>query len=311
LKKLLLFLVFVATSAVSAAEEYATLSVVVTDESGNPVKWARVTVEGTDVHLITLEDGYTSLAQLPPGRYTLICSGPGFVDYTVEDVLLVAGIRSTVKLILKRPPEDQVLIIRKPNIYLYPEEMTEVTVTLNFPVGGGVTVSDPPYGDGWNVTVEPDGRMSDSRGYLVAEVGGEEVIFDAPRYPYLFYEADVPVEWQRERGWIVEQDNLFGFFTENLSAYGFSDTEIQDFLDYWEPRLVATQYAVFPQHTADIKPLICLDVNPEPQSVLRLYYYLVADPLLGGLLGEPEIPDFEREGFTVVEWGVCIDGELR
>ncbi len=38
-----------------------------------------------------------------------------------------------------------------PNLYLYPEEETQMTVTLSFPLGGSVIESKLLYGDGWGV----------------------------------------------------------------------------------------------------------------------------------------------------------------
>ncbi len=319
MKNILVIFGLVATAAVSAAEEYATLSGIVSDEADNPIQWAIIRVEGTDVHLITLEDGTTSFADIPPGRYTVKCSAPGYVDSTIEDVLLVAGIRSTVTFILKRPPEDAVLTIEKPNIYLYPEESTEVSVRLDFPRGGGVTVSDPPYDDGWTVTVEPDGWIDTGLGYVVVpagEAGGEEIIFDAPRYSYLFYEAETPDFWQRERGWLTTADVIGDFFAYVLREYGFRGREVDDFLEYWMPLLSGSlYYAVYPQTGVEIAPVVELRVEPEPTSVLRLFLLIEeldeTTATADWHLPEPEIPTFEREGFAIVEWGVCLDGVIQ
>jgi len=304
-----------ASLTAASAEEYAALSAVVTDVDGNPVQWATVTIADTDVHLVTLENGKTSPINLPPGQYTARCSAPGYVDNTIEDVLLVAGIQSTVKFILSRPPEDSVLIIRKPNIYLYPPETTEVTVRLELGEGCALTYTDPPYGDGWNVTIEPDGWMDNGIGYVVGEVDGEEVIFDAPRYSYLFYEADAPDVWQRGRGWLVTMDVLGDFFASTLREYGFVGREVDDFLEYWTPRLTESLfYAVYPQ-TEEIDAVVGLRVEPEPDSVLRLFFLI--EPLdeaaatADWYLPEPEIQPFERQGFAVVEWGVCLADSLK
>ncbi|MCK4593274.1 carboxypeptidase regulatory-like domain-containing protein [bacterium] len=297
MKKTLIILGIVAMTAVSSAEEYATLSGVVTDEAGNPIQWAIIRVEGTDVHLITLEDGTTSFADIPPGRYTVKCSAPGYVDSTIEDVLLVAGIRSTVTFILKRPPEDAVLTIEKPNIYLYPEETTEVSVRLDFPQGGGVTVSDPPYGFGWEVEVTPEGEIDGT-------------------FDYLFYEAEVPGEWNMGHPYVVGAEDVEGFFRENLELVGFRGREIEDFVSYWVPRLNAhPYYLLHPNYAKDIDPHVTLDINPEPDSLLRLYYYIEGmdedDERLNALRESPAVPIFKREGFTVVEWGVCLDGVIQ
>jgi hypothetical protein len=300
-----------ASSMTASAEEYATLSGIVCDESWLPIPYATIQVEGTDARAASDEDGYYQIP-LSPGEYDVICHAPGYVDRTIENILLVVGVRTTVNFTLQRPSPAQVLIIKKPNIYLYPTETTDVSVRLELAEGCALTRSDPPYGDGWRVTVSPDGWMDNGIGYVVGEVDGEEVIFDAPRYGCLFYEADAPDVWQTERGWLVDDgEDLGDFFAENLAAYGFNEREIEDFLGYWEPRLNAGYYAVFPQLAADIEPLVGLNVYPEPDSVLRLFYYLVADPLMGGELAPPVIEPFERTGFAVVEWGVCLDDGLK
>ncbi|MCX7021697.1 MAG: carboxypeptidase-like regulatory domain-containing protein [bacterium] len=312
--KIPVLLVLALITAALPAEDYATLSGVVCNESGMPIPYATIRVGGTDIHATSDEDGYFETL-VPPGVYDVTCSAPGYVDFTLKDLLIIAGIRSTVHITLRRPPDDQVLTVEKPNIYLYPPQTTDVTVRLEMADGCALTRSDPTYGDGWNVTVEPDGYLSDSRGYIVGEVEGKEVIFDAPRYGYLFYEADAPDVWQRGRGWIITRDVLGDFFTSILGEYGFADREVDDFLEYWTPRLTESSfYAVYPQ-TDEIDAVVELRVEPEPDSVLRLFFLI--EPLdettatADWYLPEPVIPKFERQGFTVVEWGVCLADTLR
>jgi len=289
--------------------ETGTLTGVVADDADRAVSGAVVALDGTDYEATTDSAGRYAIPGIEPGSYTVTGAASDYDFDVIYDVAVCGG--ETVTLDLAAHSRDYLEPVRKPNLYLYPPQTTEVSVRLEFGESCALTYSDPHYGDGWNVTVEPDGSLSDSRGYLVGEVDGEEVIFDAPRYGYLFYEADVPVEWQHEWGWLVESADLHGFFEGNLRAYGFNEREIEDFLDYWIPRLNAGYYAVFPQLAADIEPLIGLDVDPEPASVLRLYYHLVADPLFGGELAPPEIVPFERTGFAVVEWGVILDDGLK
>ena len=49
--------------------------------------------------------------------------------------------------------EERGVPAAKPVLYLYPEEETEVTVTLDF--DGTLTSTYPDYGDGWTVTARP------------------------------------------------------------------------------------------------------------------------------------------------------------
>jgi hypothetical protein len=178
--------------------------------------------------------------------------------------------------------------VEKPNLYLYPPETTGVTVRLALPAGGEVTASEPAYGDGWTVTVAPDGEIE----------GG---------YGHLFYEARVPAGWQFDRGWVVQKRQLAEFFGENLVAHGFNERESDDFLEYWVPRLDDHDfYVIYPQYARDIEPLITLGVTPEPAETFRLYYVISGVDHVDRYVPEPEIPSFHRSGFTVCEWGVVL-----
>ncbi len=291
-------------------EDSGTLTGVVTDDYGAPVAGATVVLDGTDYSATTDADGRYTITDIEPGAYTVTGTAAGYDLELQHDVAVGGG--ETVELNLAASSKDYWDVPRKPNIYLYPTETTDVSVRLTFPRGGGVTVSEPMYLDGWKVEATPAGVLTNYERVVhsdpdrpdTAIVTSEPVATGA--YTYLFFEADPPDEWQTERGWLVEGEDLGDFFAENLAAYGFNEREIEDFLGYWEPRLNAGYYAVFPQLAADIEPLVGLDVYPEPDSVLRLYYYVVADPDFGGELAPPEIPHFERQGFAVVEWGVVL-----
>ncbi|HOK65608.1 MAG TPA: hypothetical protein PK054_02120 [Anaerohalosphaeraceae bacterium] len=179
-------------------------------------------------------------------------------------------------------------IMLKPNIYLYPPEAMQLEVQLAFPAGGGVTVSIPEYAEGWNITAEPNGLLDGV-------------------FRYLFYESVQPDYGQYESGWVVAQEDLEAFFRANLAQTGFIQKEIDDFVEYWIPRLTgAPFYAIYPQYKEQLDKMVQLRVFPPPDNVIRLIY------AIRGLSGNqiclipPQIPAFSREGFTVVEWGVVL-----
>jgi hypothetical protein len=179
-------------------------------------------------------------------------------------------------------------MVYKPNIYLYPKITTKMDVSLEFPQGGHVTVSDPNYPDEWqNIKVTPGSKID-----------GE--------HDFLFYEAALPDHWQYEKGWAVKQAGLKTFFEDNLKTYGFNMREIADFTDYWIPRLKESPYyAIYPQHTAKIDEIVELNISKNPKSILRLFYVIKDIPEFEDM-PVPMIPDFERKGFTVTEWGVVL-----
>jgi hypothetical protein len=179
-------------------------------------------------------------------------------------------------------------IERKPNLYLYPTSKQTISVTLEFPHGGRILDSDPPYGSGWTVEVDPNGRING-------------------RYDYLYYEAQTEDRYQYSSGWVVQKDTLHQFFLEVLSQAGFSGRETGDFLDYWIPRLHASNfYAVYPQESEQIENLIKLAISPHPTSLLRLFFVIEALHQNTPALAQPGLIRIERQGFFVAEWGVVL-----
>lgn len=183
---------------------------------------------------------------------------------------------------------DTCLMVYKPNIYIYPNEQILLTVKLDFPIGGKIVTSIPEYGTGWNISVDTNGLIDNT-------------------YSYLFYESIQPDIWQNNSGWIIKIDHLESFFRKNMADYGFKGREIDDFIDYWIPRLDDyTFYSIYPQTDRLIDNVIRLNFSKEPDNLLRLFYVIEGHNQLIGIIVEPTIDDFKRDGYFVAEWGVIL-----
>ncbi|SHF75377.1 hypothetical protein SAMN05444274_108123 [Mariniphaga anaerophila] len=184
---------------------------------------------------------------------------------------------------------DTCSMVYKPNIYIYPEEQMELSVRLKFPLGGKIVTSIPEYGNGWNINVDTSGVIDNA-------------------YSFLFYESKQPDVWQRNYGWEVEADQLDAFFRHNMKDYGFNSAEIQDFIDYWIPRLNSYQvYSICPQTKDIIKRVIQIEFSKQPENVLRLFYVIKGSNQFQDNLTEPAIDEFRRDGYFVTEWGVILE----
>ena len=184
---------------------------------------------------------------------------------------------------------DTCIVAYKPNIYLYPEEKIQLTVNLDFPKGGKVIKSIPEFGKGWNVSIDTNGLINNS-------------------YTYLFYESSQPDVWQREYGWSINVDKLDLFFRKNLTIYGFKANEIEDFIDYWIPRLKESDYySIYPQTNSIINEVIELKISKKTDNLLRLFYLIKGYKNPQIKLKTPIINYFERKGFFVTEWGVILE----
>lgn len=172
----------------------------------------------------------------------------------------------------------------KPVIYLYPETRTEVEVKLNY--HGDLTCSYPEYNDGWKVTADTDGTLT----------------ADGKEYSYLYWEGVSDTEYDMSKGFVVKGEDTAEFLQEKLAEMGLLPKEYNEFIVYWLPRLQKNPYNLITFQTDVYTGNAELVISPEPDSVLRVFmaYRALEEPLD---IEEPDIEEFRRVGFTVVEWG--------
>lgn len=176
-------------------------------------------------------------------------------------------------------------VAAKPVIYLYPEEQTEVSVTLDY--DGELTATYPAYENGWQVTALPDGTLLDK---------------DGNEYSYLFWEGVSDTEYDFSQGFCVAGEDTADFLRETLAAIGLTPREYNEFIVYWLPQMQENPYNLISFQTGRYTDAACLSIDPVPDSLLRVF--MAWQPLDAPCEIEPQIfAPFQREGFTVVEWG--------
>ena len=173
----------------------------------------------------------------------------------------------------------------KPVIYLYPEEKTEVHVTLDY--NGELIVTYPEYADGWQVTAYPDGTLYD---------------LDGNEYSYLFWEGISDTEYDFSEGFCVAGEDTTDFLRETLADIGLTPKEYNEFIVYWLPQMQSNPYNLISFQSERYTDVARLDITPKPDSLLRVFmaWQPVDKPL--EITPQSFVP-FMREGFTVVEWG--------
>ena len=174
----------------------------------------------------------------------------------------------------------------KPVIYLYPESQTDVTVTLDY--AGTLTTTYPAYRDVWKVTASPDGT-------LINHADGRE-------YSYLFWEGDSPANYDLSEGWCVPGNETAEFLQETLAEIGLTPREYNEFIVYWLPLMEDNPYNLITFQGDAYTDGAKLSITPKPDSLLRVFmaWMPLEEPME---IDAPEIKPFERNGFTVVEWG--------
>ncbi len=195
-----------------------------------------------------------------------------------------------VNITLKNQTTPDVIMVKKPVIYLYPKEKTDISIKIDFK--GKILTTFPKYEQNWNLIGYPDGQIFDKKTNRF--------------YSSLFWDGTqtFPKEhYNYQSGFVVSKNDLTAFLIEKLEYIGLNTMETNEFVQFWLPILeknetnfihffVNSEYDVISKNT----------IFPKPDTEIRLFmeFYELKEPLK---ISEQKLQKTERKGFTIVEWG--------
>jgi hypothetical protein len=175
---------------------------------------------------------------------------------------------------------------RKPALYLYPAQVTNVRVRLVYQ--GQLTCTYPAYEDGWDVLAFPDGRLIN--------------LADGCEYSYLYWEGETSAAFDFSQGFVVRGEDTAAFLQEKLAFMGLLPREYNEFIVYWLPEMQKNPYNLISFQDEAYTRLAGLEIEPQPDSLLRVF--MAYKPLAQAIpIEAQELQPFARAGFSVVEWG--------
>ena len=176
----------------------------------------------------------------------------------------------------------------KPVIYLYPQRPTDVSVKLTAK-NAEISTTYPAYGNGWNVTAYPDGKLVNKA--------------DGGNYHYLFWDSvNDRAHYDMSHGFVVKGEDTEKFLREKLEILGLNEDERNEFIVYWLPRMEHNKYNQIAFQSDIYTDNYELDISPKPDSLLRVF--MTYRPLEEKIdIPEQKLSGFERKGFAAVEWG--------
>ena len=206
--------------------------------------------------------------------------------------------QATHEVVIDFFPQSNLMIMEvdKPVIYLYSDQPTEVSLYPNF--SGDLTFTYPLLNEGWKVEASNSGELKD--------------VVNGNSYPYLFWDG------QKENlnfvtnngsasGFMIKTDSTISFLERTLTSLSLNSTESTDFITFWGPRIMQSDYA-FVQFLVDEEyELISTNtIHPKPDVNRRVYM------LFAGLdnpnnfpysIKAQEFESVERKGLVLIEWG--------
>ena len=207
-------------------------------------------------------------------------------------IILCIALIFSIALIMtgcKDNNKDDESMDAKPVIYLYPEKTMEVTVKLNY--NGEIICTYPIYNEGWTVIAHPDGKLINQK--------------DGKEYSYLFWEGNSNIEYDMDKGFVVKGEDTAEFLRDKLEYIGLTPKEYNEFIVYWLPKMQNNPYNLITFQNEVYTDNAKLEIVLEPDSILRVF--MVYKPIKEVItIEEQTLEPFQRQGFTVVEWGGTV-----
>ncbi|RYE00401.1 MAG: hypothetical protein EOP54_00425 [Sphingobacteriales bacterium] len=269
----------------------------VTDCEGEWLAGATIEIKGAAIGVTADENGFYRIEipkALDTDKRALVFS---YYSTTTQKIKIKDKDTINVKLkeysIYNNELED--VTVDKPVIYLYPEKQTDINLAVNF--NGKFDFTYPPYKNGWQVTAQPDGTLTDKN--------------DGLEHKYLFWDGVMhfsDADRTYKNGFVVHKDSLVAFFRKYLPQMGLKPQEYNDFIVFWTPLLQKNEWNFIHFRTGTAYDVVSTNtVTPEPDTEIRIFmeFKKVAAPFN---IPAQELLTPERKGFTLVEWG---GGEMQ
>ena len=147
----------------------------------------------------------------------------------------------------------------------------------------------------WDMTTSADGTLFDNAGN---------------EYSYIFWEAAGYDDYKFDQGFCVKGSDTAEFLRDKLEEIGLTPEEYNEFIVYWMPKMQNNEYNLITfegldpndEYNKQYELSVTDGENDLVDSQLRVFMVWQAADEYQEI--EPqEFETFERNGFTVVEWG--------
>ena len=218
-----------------------------------------------------------------------LCAPHTDIYFYKIDKLNIKNIKTKYKYLKDEKCEPDVAY--KPILYIYPEKNMNISIKLEH--DNNIITSYPKYDNGWYVFVERNGK----------------IYYNNREFYALYWDEYNNNSVDFSEGFYVDSNNASKFLEEKLDIIGLNNREANEFIMYWLPILENNKHSlVYFELTKEREFNNKLIINPKPDSMLRINMHVKKiDNKIE--IKEQTLETFERNGFTVVEWGGTIHKE--
>lgn len=192
--------------------------------------------------------------------------------------------------------EEKRVVLRKPAIYLYPAQETDLNVTVKLNRKRFTAlVPEFDFNTTWSVKAKTTG----------------ELVHQGKNIPYLFWEGLSKFKPNFNQGFKVKKGEAKKFLEEKLTALNLNDREKFDFMAYWIPVFNSMGNVFCSFQFKNYQKAAPLAFSTKPDTLIRVFIAIRKAGKADKKRPQQKLPHVERKGFTVVEWGGMVDGQMN
>ena len=237
---------------------------------------------------IPVSEGKFSIESKSGGKHKIAVGGSNCDEVIYKNVDFTTNRYMEITFTLYR--NDIPVLVEKPVVYLYSNETIDFKVQLE-PIGE-LLFTYPYYENKWQGIVQ-----------------NQKLIVNDKEYEYLFWESEQSglassVDWQDAD--VVSSKDMIPYLENQLSGIGLNSRERNDFITYWAPRMLrySNVEVVFLINESCVEAIGNLNVSPTPDNMLRVFMvFRSSKPAAKSDKVSIPVNTFNRDGFSVVEWG--------
>ena len=181
-------------------------------------------------------------------------------------------------------------VAEKPVIYFYPTQ-DDTTIKYTSQIADEYLCTYPEYKNGWIFKANKDGILT----------------IEEREYNYLYWESESEVLRDNINlgdGWVLQSKEVVPFLEKKLEELNLTDREVNDFITYWLPRLIAKPFVYIKFANDEFHEYTSPTVVPKPDTYIPVFMvFKTYDEKPDWGIKEQIVKPIERKGFTVVEWG--------
>ncbi len=203
--------------------------------------------------------------------------------------------RMNVIIYIDRDEERFIKMTEKPVLYAY--NPRDLDLLINLKANGKLKFTYP------QISETNSWEMKLKNNHFMDQKGNE--------YPYLFWDSeqkDINISKSENNlsGAILRKENVVTYLDSVLSEVGFNSQEKTDFITYWGPRLVQTEFCFVQFQTQhECSQFAEYEISPKPDNFNRLYILFSGFeyfPTNFSVTSQKLLP-FKRQDFNLLEWG--------